>query len=90
MGDTLSYPQYPQQTDAQMQHGGEPPLWAPYYGAPFPAAVKRFTTLEFQSKDVWLANRAWSWMNTRTTLSAGPANFLKVETDTAAVASIGY
>jgi len=42
MGDTLSYPQYPQQTDAQMQHGGEPPLWAPYYGAPFPAAVKRF------------------------------------------------
>lgn len=22
--------------------GGEPPLWAPYYGAPFPAAVKRF------------------------------------------------
>ena len=21
---------------------GEPPLWAPYYGAPFPAAAKRF------------------------------------------------
>jgi uncharacterized membrane protein YhaH (DUF805 family) len=21
---------------------GEPPLWAPYYGAPFPAAIKRF------------------------------------------------
>jgi uncharacterized membrane protein YhaH (DUF805 family) len=35
----LSYPQYSQQ---QIQQGGEPPLWAPYYGAPFPAAVRRF------------------------------------------------
>ena len=37
----MSYPQYPQQ-QAQPWQGGEPPLWAPYYGAPFPAAVKRF------------------------------------------------
>ena len=46
----MSYPQYPQQQTQQTQpqtrpqdwRGGEPPLWAPYYGAPFPAAVKRF------------------------------------------------
>jgi uncharacterized membrane protein YhaH (DUF805 family) len=38
----LSYPQYPQQQQAQPWQGGEPPLWAPYYGAPFPAAVRRF------------------------------------------------
>ncbi|WP_458782296.1 DUF805 domain-containing protein [Arthrobacter sp. D3-16] len=43
MGETVSYPQYPQQQSPQhLQQGGEPPLWAPYYGAPFPAAVKRF------------------------------------------------
>jgi uncharacterized membrane protein YhaH (DUF805 family) len=43
MGETLSYPQYPQQQSPQQIHqGGEPPLWAPYYGAPFPVAVKRF------------------------------------------------
>jgi uncharacterized membrane protein YhaH (DUF805 family) len=41
MGETVSYPQYPQQ-QAQSWQGGEPPLWAPYYGAPFPAAVRRF------------------------------------------------
>jgi uncharacterized membrane protein YhaH (DUF805 family) len=35
----LSNSQYPQQ---QVQPGVEPPLWAPYYGAPFPAAVRRF------------------------------------------------
>jgi hypothetical protein len=23
-------------------YNAEPPLWAPYYGAPFPAAVQRF------------------------------------------------
>jgi len=40
---TMSYPQYPQQqAQPQTFQGGEPPLWAPYYGAPFPAAVKRF------------------------------------------------
>lgn len=39
----MSYPQYPQeQTPPQALQSGEPPLWAPYYGAPFPAAVKRF------------------------------------------------
>ena len=42
----MSYPQYPQQTQQQsgqpVWQGGEPPLWAPYYGAPFPAAVRRF------------------------------------------------
>lgn len=40
----MSYSQYPQQQTPQQtwQGGGEPPLWAPYYGAPFPAAVKRF------------------------------------------------
>lgn len=40
----MSYPQHPQQTQPQTFQGGEPPLWAPYYGAPFPAAVKRFFT----------------------------------------------
>jgi uncharacterized membrane protein YhaH (DUF805 family) len=46
----LSYPQYPSQQphpqepyqQQQSWHGGEPPLWAPYYGAPFPAAIQRF------------------------------------------------
>jgi uncharacterized membrane protein YhaH (DUF805 family) len=38
----LSYPQHPQQQSQQTSQGGEPPLWAPYYGAPFPVAVKRF------------------------------------------------
>lgn len=39
----MSYPQQPQQqTQPQTFQGGEPPLWAPYYGAPFPAAVRRF------------------------------------------------
>lgn len=42
MGDPLTYPQYPQQQEAQSWQGGEPPLWAPYYGAPFPVAIKRF------------------------------------------------
>lgn len=37
----MSYPQYPQQQQAQPWQG-EPPLWAPYYGAPFPASVRRF------------------------------------------------
>ena len=42
MGDTLSYPQYTQQpTQPQALQGGEPPIWAPYYGAPFAATVKR-------------------------------------------------
>jgi uncharacterized membrane protein YhaH (DUF805 family) len=39
-GYFMSYPQ-PQQPQTG-QAAGEPPLWAPYYGAPFPAAVKRF------------------------------------------------
>ena len=38
----MSYPQYPQQQQQQAWQAGEPPLWAPYYGAPLPAAVKRF------------------------------------------------
>lgn len=45
----MSYPQYPnqqpypsQQPYQQRSWQGEPPLWAPDYGAPFPAAVKRF------------------------------------------------
>jgi uncharacterized membrane protein YhaH (DUF805 family) len=45
LGETLSYPQYPQQQQQQPYPpaaGGEPPLWAPYYGAPIAAAVKRF------------------------------------------------
>ncbi|MDQ1057094.1 uncharacterized membrane protein YhaH (DUF805 family) [Arthrobacter globiformis] len=37
----MSYQQYPQQ-QAYQAGGGEPPLWAPYYGAPFPVAVRRF------------------------------------------------
>jgi uncharacterized membrane protein YhaH (DUF805 family) len=50
-GKTLSQPQYPsqhpypsQQPNVQQQQSwqGEPPLWAPYYGASFPVAVKRF------------------------------------------------
>ena len=46
----MSYPQYPSQQPYPPQQypsqqswpGGEPPLWAPYYGAPFQAAAKRF------------------------------------------------
>jgi uncharacterized membrane protein YhaH (DUF805 family) len=39
----VSYPQYPQQQTQQSTfQGGEPPLWAPFYGAPLPVAVKRF------------------------------------------------
>jgi uncharacterized membrane protein YhaH (DUF805 family) len=43
-GGTMSYPQYPQSPSQQQQNfqGGEPPLWAPYYGASLPVAVKRF------------------------------------------------
>ncbi|WP_159708632.1 DUF805 domain-containing protein [Arthrobacter sp. 18067] len=37
-----SYPQQPQQTQPYAAEAGEPPLWAPYYGAPIGAAVKRF------------------------------------------------
>jgi len=37
----VSYQQYPQQ-QAYQGGTGEPPLWAPYYGAPLPAAVRRF------------------------------------------------
>lgn len=35
----MSYQQYPHR---QTWQGGEPPLWAPYYGAPFPVAIRRF------------------------------------------------
>jgi len=35
----MSYQQYPQQQQAYQAAAGEPPLWAPYYGAPLPAAV---------------------------------------------------
>lgn len=38
----MSYPQQPQQTQPYAAQTGEPPLWAPYYGAPIGAAVKRF------------------------------------------------
>ena len=41
VGGTMSYQQYPQQ-QAYQAGAGEPPLWAPYYGAPFPVAVRRF------------------------------------------------
>ncbi|MDQ0617036.1 DUF805 domain-containing protein [Arthrobacter globiformis] len=37
----MSYQQYPQQ-QANQTGVGEPPLWSPYYGAPFPVAVRRF------------------------------------------------
>lgn len=39
-GGTMTHPQY--QTSSAPAHNGEPPLWAPYYGAPLKAAVKRF------------------------------------------------
>src|SRR4029453_2251179 len=38
----MSYQQQPQQTQPYGAQTGEPPLWAPYYGAPIGAAVKRF------------------------------------------------
>ncbi|MFK0004243.1 DUF805 domain-containing protein [Paenarthrobacter sp. NPDC090520] len=38
----MSYQQQPQQTQPYGAQGGEPPLWAPYYGAPIGAAVQRF------------------------------------------------
>jgi uncharacterized membrane protein YhaH (DUF805 family) len=37
----MSYQQYPQE-QAYQAGTGEPPLWAPYYGAPFPVAIRRF------------------------------------------------
>ena len=41
----MSYPQYPQQqTPPQTMPAGEPPLWAPHYGASFQVAAKRFFT----------------------------------------------
>jgi uncharacterized membrane protein YhaH (DUF805 family) len=43
-GNTLSYQQQPQHTQPYAAQTGEPPLWAPYYGAPIGAAVKRFFT----------------------------------------------
>ena len=43
MGKLLSYPQQQQQQQPFVAAAdGEPPLWAPYYGAPFAVAVKRF------------------------------------------------
>ncbi|MFC8039041.1 DUF805 domain-containing protein [Paenarthrobacter sp. NPDC057355] len=38
----MSYPQQPQQTQPYGTQAGEPPLWAPYYGAPIGAAIQRF------------------------------------------------
>ncbi|XAS73152.1 DUF805 domain-containing protein [Micrococcaceae bacterium Sec5.1] len=38
----MSYQQQPQHTQPYGAQTGEPPLWAPYYGAPIGAAVKRF------------------------------------------------
>ena len=38
----MSYPQQPQQTQPYGAQAGEPPLWAPYYGAPIGAAIQRF------------------------------------------------
>ncbi|WP_240689715.1 DUF805 domain-containing protein [Arthrobacter sp. PAMC25564] len=58
----MSYPQYPQQQQAQPWQGGEPPLWAPYCGATFGAAVNRF----FKKYTVFhgRASRSeyWWWM----------------------------
>lgn len=36
----MTYPQHP--APNAPAGNSEPPLWAPYYGAPFPAAVRRF------------------------------------------------
>lgn len=36
----MTYPQY--QPPGMPASSAEPPLWAPYYGAPFKAAVRRF------------------------------------------------
>jgi uncharacterized membrane protein YhaH (DUF805 family) len=42
-GESLSYPQYPSPQQQSFQpSAGEPPLWAPYYGATLPVAVRRF------------------------------------------------
>ncbi|MFF1830081.1 DUF805 domain-containing protein [Paenarthrobacter sp. NPDC058040] len=38
----MSYQQQPQQTQPYGAQAGEPPLWAPYYGAPIGAAIQRF------------------------------------------------
>ncbi|WP_306923192.1 hypothetical protein [Arthrobacter globiformis] len=38
----MSYPQYPQQQNPYQDTAGEPPLCAPYYGAPFPVADRQF------------------------------------------------
>jgi uncharacterized membrane protein YhaH (DUF805 family) len=59
----LSYPQYPQQqSQPQSWKGGEPPLWAPYYGAPFPAAVKRFFKKYATFSGRASRSEYWWWM----------------------------
>jgi uncharacterized membrane protein YhaH (DUF805 family) len=68
MGAKMSYPQYAQ------QHAGEPPLWAPYYGAPFPAAVQRFLKKYTVFHGRASRSEYWWWM----LVSMGVALILQV------------
>lgn len=42
--------------------GSEPPLWAPYYGAPFPVAVKRFFKKYATFSGRASRSEYWWWM----------------------------
>ncbi|MGT2461300.1 DUF805 domain-containing protein [Sinomonas atrocyanea] len=71
-------PQYPSQAPAAFQ--GEPPLWAPWYGAPFKAAVQRvfkkyatFTGRASRAEYWWWALVSvvvWTVLNIITTLGS--------------------
>lgn len=60
MGKPLSYPQ--QQQPHIAAAGGEPPLWAPYYGAPFAAAGKRFFKKYATFSGRASRSEYWWWM----------------------------
>ncbi|MDR6413687.1 DUF805 domain-containing protein [Pseudarthrobacter sulfonivorans] len=58
----MSYPQYPQQTQPQAIKGGDVPLWAPYYGASFPIAAKRFFKKYATFSGRASRSEYWWWM----------------------------
>jgi uncharacterized membrane protein YhaH (DUF805 family) len=62
LGETLSYPQYPSQQAPQQSWQGGPPLWAPYYGAPLPIAVRRFFKKYATFSGRASRSEYWWWM----------------------------
>jgi uncharacterized membrane protein YhaH (DUF805 family) len=78
MGETLSNPSYPQQQQEQQQQqpysdasGNQLPLWAPYYGAPFTAAVKRFFKKYATFSGRASRSEYWWWMLVSTLVTFG-------------------